>query len=76
MSDPPARILVLDKRKVGHKMTTLNIVAALCINKAPTTSFASINLGSSNISHPLTNCRLYYSQVIVDPYRFSSQERV
>ncbi len=24
MSDPPARILVLDKRKVGHKMTTLN----------------------------------------------------
>jgi hypothetical protein len=24
MSDPPARILVLDKRKVGQKMTTLN----------------------------------------------------
>jgi hypothetical protein len=24
MSDPLARILVLDKRKVGHKMTTLN----------------------------------------------------
>ena len=25
MSDPPARILVLDKRKVGQKMTTLNV---------------------------------------------------
>jgi len=24
LSDPHARILVLDKRKVGHKMTTLN----------------------------------------------------
>jgi hypothetical protein len=24
MSDPYVRILVLDKRKVGHKMTTLN----------------------------------------------------
>ena len=39
------------------------------IARAPTTSFAGINLNSSNIAHPLTNCRLYYSQVTVDPQK-------
>jgi hypothetical protein len=48
---------------------TNSIVAGLYIGKAPTTSFAGINLGAANISHPLTNCRLYYSQVTVDPQK-------
>jgi hypothetical protein len=51
------------------KATTTSIVAGLYIGKAPTTSFAGINLGASNLAHPLTNCRLYYSQVTVDPQK-------
>jgi hypothetical protein len=51
------------------KTGTTSIVAGLYIGKAPTTSFAGINLGAANISHPLTNCRLYYSQVTVDPQK-------
>jgi hypothetical protein len=48
---------------------TTQIVAGLYIARPPTTSFAGINLFSSNIAHPLTNCRLYYSQVTVDPQK-------
>ena len=39
-----------------------NIVAGLYIARPPTTSFAGINLATSVVSHPLPNCRLYYSQ--------------
>ena len=49
------------------KTGTLNIVAGLYIARPPTTSFAGINLALSAIQHPLTNCRLYYSQVTIDP---------
>ena len=45
---------------------TRNIVAGLYIRKAPTTSFAGVNLGAAAVQHPLLNCRLYYSQVTVD----------
>jgi hypothetical protein len=45
------------------------IVAGLYIARPPTTSFAGINLASYVIAHPLPNCRLYYSQVIVDPQK-------
>ena len=48
---------------------TNSIVAGLYISKPPTTSFAGINLGSVALSHPLLNCRLYYSQVTVDPQK-------
>jgi hypothetical protein len=48
---------------------TTSIVAGLYIGKAPTTSFAGINLGAANIDHPLGNCRLYYFQVTVDPQK-------
>ena len=48
---------------------TKAIVAGLYIARPPTTSFAGINLASSNLAHPLTNCRLYYSQVTVDPQK-------
>ena len=47
--------------------TTSNIVAGLYIARPPTTSFAGINLAASIVQHPLQNCRLYYSQVTVDP---------
>ena len=46
-----------------------NIVAGLYIARPPTTSFAGINLATSVVSHPLPNCRLYYSQVTVDPQK-------
>ena len=41
----------------------------LSIARPPTTSFAGINLASSVVQHPLPNCCLYYSQVIVDPQK-------
>jgi hypothetical protein len=46
---------------------TANIVAGLYIAKPPITSFNGVNLSASNASHPLMNCRLYYSQIIVQP---------
>jgi hypothetical protein len=46
---------------------TKNLVAGLYIAKPPTTSMAGINLASSNASHPMLNCRLYYSQVSLQP---------
>jgi hypothetical protein len=49
--------------------TVNNIVAGLYIARPPTTSFAGINLALSVVQHPLTNCRLYYSQVTVDPQK-------
>jgi hypothetical protein len=49
------------------KTLTTSIVAGLFIAKPPTTSFAGINLASSALQHPLSTCRLYYSQVTVDP---------
>jgi hypothetical protein len=49
--------------------TTNSIVAGLYISKPPTTSFAGINLGAVTLTHPLINCRLYYSQVTVDPQK-------
>jgi len=49
--------------------STTRIVAGLYIARPPTTSFANINLNSANIAHHLTNCRLYYSQLTVDPQK-------
>jgi hypothetical protein len=51
------------------KTGTNAIVAGLYIARPPTTSFAGINLALSAVQHPLTNCRLYYSQVTVDPQK-------
>jgi hypothetical protein len=48
---------------------TNSIVAGLYIARPPITSFAGINLQASALAHPLTNCRLYYSQVTVDPQK-------
>jgi hypothetical protein len=49
--------------------TTAAIVAGLYIKSPPVTSFAGINLAASIVQHPLPNCRLYYSQVTVDPQK-------
>ena len=49
--------------------TTQAIVAGLYIKSPPVTSFAGINLATSIVQHPLQNCRLYYSQVTVDPQK-------
>ena len=51
------------------KTGTNAIVAGLYIARPPTTSFAGINLALSAVQHPLTNRRLYYSQVTVDPQK-------
>ena len=48
---------------------TANIVAGLYIARAPVTSFAGVNLGAVTQQHPLSNCRLNYSQVTVDPQK-------
>ena len=48
---------------------TAAIVAGLYIKSPPVTSFAGINLAASVVQHPLPNCRLYYSQVTVDPQK-------
>ena len=53
----------------GIPTGTKNIVAGLYIAKPPSTSFAGINLRSSDVAHPLQNCRLYYSQIVLDPQK-------
>ena len=53
----------------GVPATTTNIVAGLYIAKPPVTSFAGINLANSGASHPLQNCRVYYSQIEVQPQK-------
>jgi hypothetical protein len=51
----------------GIPATTTNIVAGLYISKPPTTSFAAVNLGASGASHPLPCCRMYFSQIALEP---------
>lgn len=43
------------------------ITAGLYLNKPPTTSYNGINLANSSASHPLTACRIYYSQIQLHP---------
>ena len=40
---------------------TTSIVAGLYISKPPSTAYTGINLGASGSTHPLGNCRLYFS---------------
>ena len=51
----------------GIPNTTTNIVAGCYVNKPPTTTFAGINLASSGAASPLQTCRIYYSQIQVEP---------
>ena len=53
----------------GVPATTTNIVAGLFINKPPSTSLSGINLSSSAASHNMPACRIYYSQIVVEPQK-------
>jgi hypothetical protein len=53
----------------GIPATTTNIVAGLYINKPPTTTFAAVNLSLSGASSSLPTCRIYYSQIAVEPQK-------
>jgi hypothetical protein len=47
--------------------TCTNIVASVYVSIPPVTNFATINLAQVGAAHPLQNCRLYYSQIQMDP---------
>jgi len=51
----------------GIVATTANITAGLYLVKPPATSFNGINLANSAASHPLPACRIYYSQITIQP---------
>jgi hypothetical protein len=53
----------------GIPAATTNIVAGCYISKPPTTTFAGVNLGSVNASSSLPTCRIYYSQIQVEPQK-------
>lgn len=51
----------------GLPLNTANITAGLFIARAPATSIKGVNLGLSGASHPIQACRLYYSQIALQP---------
>ena len=53
----------------GIPTGTTNIVAGCYVAKPPTTTFAGINLGSASVSNGLPTCRIYYSQIQVEPQK-------
>ena len=67
----PLMVNYLNGESVGssYPTGTTNIVAGLYIAKPPATSFSGVNLSLSAASHPLSNCRIYYSQIVVQPQK-------
>ena len=55
--------------KGGLPAATINLSAGCYIGKPPTTSYGGINLGASGASSPLPACRIYYSQIQVEPQK-------
>ena len=53
----------------GIPAATTNIVAGCYVSKPPTTTFAGINLGAASVSNGLPTCRIYYSQIQVEPQK-------
>lgn len=51
----------------GIPATVANITAGLYIAKPPATSYNGINLANASASHPLPSCRIYYSQITIQP---------
>ena len=43
------------------------IVAGVYVARPPVTNFSGMNLSLANAAHPLQNCRLYYSQITMNP---------
>ena len=60
--------LLADTSANGGVPAAVNrICAGLYINKPPTTSYDGVNLATSAASHPLQTCRIYYSQIQLEP---------
>ena len=53
----------------GIPANTTNIVAGCYIGKPPTTTFAGVNLGTASVSGGLPTCRIYYSQIQLEPQK-------
>ena len=51
----------------GIPLTVANITAGVYLNKPPSTSYNGVNLATSGASHPLPACRIYYSQITIQP---------
>ena len=51
----------------GIPATVANITAGIYLAKVPATSYNGINLSLSAASHPLPACRIYYSQITIQP---------
>lgn len=51
----------------GTPLTTVNITAGVYVAKIPSTSYNSVNLSLANYSHPMPACRIYYSQIAIQP---------
>ena len=51
----------------GIPATVANITAGLYLVSPPNTSFNGINLRSSQANHPMPACRMYYSQITIQP---------
>lgn len=51
----------------GTPATTVNITAGLYVAKIPSTSYNSVNLSLANVTHPMPACRIYYSQITIQP---------
>jgi len=51
----------------GVPAAVTRICAGLYISKPPITSFDGVNLNASGASHPLQTCRIYYSQIQLEP---------
>jgi hypothetical protein len=51
----------------GIPATTADITAGLYLVRAPATSFNGINLANAGNPHPLPACRIYYSQITIQP---------
>jgi hypothetical protein len=51
----------------GIPATVANITAGLYLVKPPATTFNGINLANANSSHSLPACRIYYSQITIQP---------
>jgi hypothetical protein len=66
----PLTINYLDcSGNVSTPTNTAFIVAGLFINRPPATSLSGINLSSSGAAHNMPACRIYYSQIVVEPQK-------
>jgi hypothetical protein len=53
----------------GIPNTVTNIVAGCYVGKPPTTTFAGVNLSAAQVSGGLSTCRIYYSQIQIEPQK-------